>query len=130
MQLKHKAKVVASDGSRIGRLARVVLEPESREVLGIVVRKGLSRSEEKVVAVSLIQAADSDEIRLRGDVRDPAQLPPFEKKLYVPSDEAGSPRGTPAIDFLTPAHTFRQWTPTGAPIVSGRRRTSRRIRFR
>ncbi len=62
MQLKHKANVVAPDGSRIGRLARVVLEPESGEVLGIVVRKGLGRSEEKVVAVSLIQAADSDEL--------------------------------------------------------------------
>jgi uncharacterized protein YrrD len=117
MQLKQGAKVVAHNGSRIGRLARVVLEPESKEVIGIVARKSLGRSHEKVVQVSLIQSADSEQIRLRGEVHDPEELPPFEEVEYVLADEGALPHGSASIDLMSPAHTF--------PAVGGDRRAYR-----
>ena len=87
MQLTQGSAVVASGGKKVGRLDRVVLDPRTREVVAIVVQKGGELSEDKVVPVGLVEAGESDEIRLRGDAESLSALPAFEEKHYVVVNE-------------------------------------------
>lgn len=51
-------------------------------------RKGWLFTEDKLVPIDLIDKAAKDEVRLRPDVADLDQLPPFEETYYV---EPGEP---------------------------------------
>jgi uncharacterized protein YrrD len=91
MQFKQGAGVRMSDGKAIGQLDRVVVDPRTREVNYIVVRKGAFFTTDRIVPLSLIARADDDGVLLREDARDLEQLPLFEERHYVPADQAGSP---------------------------------------
>ncbi|MHB0858768.1 MAG: BON domain-containing protein [Anaerolineae bacterium] len=57
------ASVVCSDG-RCGRLFRLVVNPQTREITDIVVEKGFVLTRDTVVPVDLVESADKDEVRL------------------------------------------------------------------
>ncbi len=85
MQYRDGTTVFAFDGRELGEIDRVVIDPETREVTAIIVRKGLLFTEDKVVPVSLVAEATDERITLREDAGDLDRLPLFEETHYVPA---------------------------------------------
>ncbi|MBZ0284127.1 MAG: PRC-barrel domain-containing protein [Anaerolineae bacterium] len=88
MQFKQDTSVFTADGRDVGRVDRVVLNPQTKQATHIVVRKGFLFTEDKIVPVSLISAATKDRVTLRPDAGDLDTLPPFEETHYIPLNEA------------------------------------------
>jgi uncharacterized protein YrrD len=86
MQFKQGVGVRTSDGKSIGQLDRVVVDPRTREVNYLIVRKGAFFTTDRVVPLTLIARAGENEVVLREDAGDLEQLPPFEERYYVPAD--------------------------------------------
>lgn len=86
MQFKQGVGVRLTDGTSVGQLDRVVVDPRTKEVNYLVVRKGLLFTTDRVVPLTLVAQADENEIVLRTDAGDLEQLPPFEERYYVPAD--------------------------------------------
>lgn len=91
MQFKDGANVYTADGDQVGRIDRVVIDPRTKEVTHVVVRKGLLFTEDKVVPLDLIVGATEDMVTLREDAGDLEQLPPYEEMQYILLDEADQP---------------------------------------
>ena len=88
MQFKQGANVSTYDGKNVGSVDRVVLNPKTKEVTHIVVRKGFLFNEDKLVPLSIVASATEDKVMLRADAIDLDKLPPFEEVHYVPLDES------------------------------------------
>lgn len=106
MQFKQGARVLTFDGKDVGRIDHVVLDPQTKEITHMVVRKGFLFAEDKIVPISLIASSDEDTIYLREDAGDLHLLPPFEETHYVLLDDVE--RGvtaypdTPALYWIPP----------------------------
>ncbi|MBA3871683.1 MAG: DUF2171 domain-containing protein [Anaerolineae bacterium] len=87
MQFKQGANVSTYDGKSVGSMDRVVLNPKTKEVTHIVVRKGFLFSEDKIIPLDLVASATEDKVTLRQDATDLDKLSPFEEVHYVPLDE-------------------------------------------
>jgi uncharacterized protein YrrD len=83
MQFKENAKVYLADGQEAGTLDRVVIDPVNKEVISVIVHKGILFTEDKVVPVSLIQQASGDKVVLRPGAGDMEMLFDFEEEQYV-----------------------------------------------
>jgi len=83
MQFRQNANVYTLEGKNAGRIDRVVLDPKTKEVTHLVVRKGLLLTEARVVPIELIGATTHKGITLREDVSDLEALPFFEETHYV-----------------------------------------------
>ena len=83
MQFKENADVLTSDGRKVGRIDRVVINPESKAITHLVVRKGLLFSRDKVISVDQIETATEDEVTLTKGAENPDDLPDFEKTHYI-----------------------------------------------
>src|SRR5258707_10201296 len=95
MQFKQGAKVVTSDGQNSGTVDRVVLDPRTKKVTDVVLRKGFLLPEDKVVPIQHVAETNDQEVVLKDNAERVKDLPPFEEKYYVPSnDEIG-------IDYTT-----------------------------
>ena len=57
MEIKRNAKVTTADGKDVGRVDRVVIDPQSKEVSHLVIRQGFLFTEDKVVPIDLVSAA-------------------------------------------------------------------------
>jgi uncharacterized protein YrrD len=123
MRFNDGANVFTSGGDKVGSLDRVVIDPQSREVTHVVVRKGFLFTEDKVVPVSLIGAATKDRVTLREDAGDLEALPDFEETHYIPLDdaEAGAtfPAGHARPLYWYPSAGLTWWSPTGYPGYAG-----------
>lgn len=86
MEFQAGAKVVTADGDDAGELDRVVMDPRSKEVTHLIVRKGLLFRTDKVLPVELVTQAEAKRIKLRPDA-DLEALPNYEEKHYVMADE-------------------------------------------
>lgn len=86
MQFKQGASVRMADGTNVGQLERVVVDPRTKEVNYLVVRKGAFFTTDRVVPLTLVARADENEVSLRDDAGDLEQLPVFEERYYVPAD--------------------------------------------
>lgn len=122
MQFKQGVGVRVSDGKLMGKLDGVVIDPRSKEVNYIVVRKrGLFKSD-KLVPLGLVVSAEDDGVTLREDAGDLEQLPDFEERYYVPADEAGSPAAaieTAARRGYTPAPSLYAYPPAISGEMAG-----------
>ncbi len=94
MQFKQGVGVRTSDGKAVGQLDRVVVDPRTKEVNYIVVRKGTFFTTDKVVPLTLVARADDDGVTLREDAGELEQLPAFEERYYVPADDSGAAPGS------------------------------------
>lgn len=83
MQFKEGTHVYTADQKELGVIDRVVIDPQSKEVTHIVVRKGWLFTEDKVVPASLIDMAIADRVQLRAGVQNFDDLAPFEETYYV-----------------------------------------------
>ena len=84
MQYKHNAPVFTPSGVPVGHIDRVVMNPKTREVDFLVIRKGNLFTEDKVVPVALIHTAHEDLVTLQVEAPALAQLPEFEEVEYYP----------------------------------------------
>ena len=91
MQFTQGASVVTAQGQDVGHIDRVVIDPRSKEVTHIVVRKGLLSTQDKVVPIDLIATATVERITLREDAGDAQALPDFEEEYYVVAGEGDAP---------------------------------------
>ncbi|MBX3063976.1 MAG: PRC-barrel domain-containing protein [Anaerolineae bacterium] len=87
MQYKKGTKVTTSDGQDVGRIDRVVVDPHSKEVSHIVVRKGFLFTDDKVIPIDLVASANEDNVMLRTDAERMPDLPPFEETHFVAYDK-------------------------------------------
>ena len=110
MNIEPQAVVRTEDGMEVGRIERVVLNPESREVTHLVLKKGVL-PEDKVVPMGLVGAGTEEGVTLRAEEEDLEHLPPFEEKHVV---ELGERPGAAPIQ---PMNLF-PGPGIGQPVVS------------
>jgi uncharacterized protein YrrD len=91
MLLKQGAKVVTASGTVLGTVEYVIIDPRTKAMTHIVIRKGQMFAQDKVIAFSLIDSTTEDRITLRAKAGDLEALPSFEVNHYVPltPDEIG-----------------------------------------
>jgi uncharacterized protein YrrD len=77
----------------VGKLAKIVVDPETKQVSNLVVEKGLLFKQARVCPVSLVEATDSDEIRLSSRSQDLADLPEYKEVKYERPAEGWSGSG-------------------------------------
>jgi uncharacterized protein YrrD len=87
MRIKEGTNVYSARGDSVGKVDRVVIDPRTKEVTHLVIRKGFLLVEDKVLSISLVASADEDRVQLRQDAGDLRNLPPFEETNYVPLDQ-------------------------------------------
>jgi sporulation protein YlmC with PRC-barrel domain len=83
MELQKDAMIVTHDGREVGHLDRVALNPRSKEVTHLVVRKGKLFPVDKVIEMMYVGEVTPERITLLPEVGDPEYLPPFQVKYYV-----------------------------------------------
>lgn len=91
MELRQNAPILAANGDAVGRLDRVVVNPESKVITHIIVQTGgLVKKAGKVVPLSLIAEASDEHIKLREGAGDLQQMQSFEEKQYVMQGDASA----------------------------------------
>ena len=105
MLILHEGTPIESaDGTSLGDIDRLVIDPSGRRVTHVVVRKGIFFPSDKVIPVDVIDHADESLVRLRDSV-DADRLPPFEEAHYVELDDATS-RNIGRADIRTYAWAY------------------------
>ena len=84
MHFKENADVLTSDGRKIGRIDRVVIDPGTGAVTHLVVKKGLLLTRDKVVPVDQVDTTDENQVLLKSGVDNPEEFPDFEETRHVP----------------------------------------------
>jgi uncharacterized protein YrrD len=102
MQFKENAEVITSDGQKVGQIDRMVIDPGSKELTHLVVKKGFLFTKDKVVPLDLVETASEDRIVLKEGPQDPDDFPDFEKTHFIPVEEARTPekRGSKGLSLL------------------------------
>jgi uncharacterized protein YrrD len=122
MQFRKDANVLTATGDKVGEIERVVVDPRTKEVTHLVVRKGFIFTEDKVVPVNLIASAQDDTVRLREDAGDLEGLPDFIEEHFVVVDERELARTGAPPTYLPPLGPVYWYPPFGnvtvpAPVV-------------
>lgn len=110
MRFKDGTPVITADDHRVGDIARVVINPHTREVTHIIVRKGFLFSEDSIVPVELIESAAADEVRLRDTKDSLPELQALVEHHFVPLDELDDEEGE-----LGAAQPIISYPPVGGP---------------
>src|SRR5512145_2946888 len=86
MEIKEGTRVYAADGREVGEVSRFVVNPVSKKLTHVVIKKGALFPEDRVVPVDWLNTADPERITVlvqSGTIHD---LPPFEETHYVSLD--------------------------------------------
>ncbi len=110
MQFKEGTHVYTSDGEDVGGIDRVVLDPQTDNVTGLVVRQGWLFTEDKVVPIDLVETTTEDRVTLRKSAASLHKLPVFENTYYVPVKEEDYGDETPDVPY---ASTIYGYPPVG-----------------
>jgi uncharacterized protein YrrD len=84
MQFKRGVRVYTSNNQTVGIVDRVVIDPLTKDVSHIVVRKGHLFNEDKVIPLNLIVTATEDKVTLQEDGVNFQALQPFEEIHFIP----------------------------------------------
>jgi uncharacterized protein YrrD len=84
MEFIKNAPVFTAKNERVGHVDRVVIDPQTKEVTHIVIRKGFIFAESKVLPISLV-ASGGEQIMLRENAGDLHAFPRFEERNFVNS---------------------------------------------
>jgi sporulation protein YlmC with PRC-barrel domain len=109
LEITKDTDVYTADGEHVGSVDRIVIDPLSRQLTHLVVRKGILFTEDKLIWFEDISTATPERINLRQDV-EVDDLPPFERQYYVPMHEADR-RGSPEAKL--PAFAATWYGPLG-----------------
>jgi uncharacterized protein YrrD len=112
MQLKDGMNVYTWDGEQVGSIDRVVINPRTKQVTHVVVRKGFLFTEDKVVPLEMVMEADNEGVMLRRDIDDLDNLPHFEETHYLPVEETPG-RGMYEAGDSRPTRQYYWYPPAG-----------------
>ena len=87
MQFREGTSVYSFDGRHVGRVDRVVLNPKTKEVTDIVVRKGHLFAEDKTVPLRFVVSATENRVTL-SNMAKLDHLPTFKEIHYIPLNDA------------------------------------------
>jgi len=82
MQFNQNATVISADSKEVGHLERVVIDPGTKELTHIVVRKGTFNPKDKVVPLNMIAAGVPDSIGLRLLAQQVDELSDYEETKF------------------------------------------------
>jgi uncharacterized protein YrrD len=86
MQFKLGMSVYSSDEQELGRIDRVVLDPETKEVTHLILRQGFLFTEDKVLPIQYVARSTDDAVVLYARA-DELELPRYEETHYLSADE-------------------------------------------
>jgi len=115
MEFRRGVDVLTSEGEKSGALDEIVLDPQTREVTHLVIRRGILFTEDKLVPIDLVAKADEDEIRLREFPGDLDDLPAFEETFYVSLNQEEVQRHD--LDYAGPPAYWYPFYPPGGGSV-------------
>lgn len=99
MELKDGTSVYSHEGKEVGRLQRVVLDPENHEVTHIVIEKGFLFTDDKVVPIAYVVSATDDRIDLECSAQDVEEMSPLDiEREYPGMTDIG-----PGVAYAEPA---------------------------
>ncbi len=87
MLLKRDVPVVTAAGDSVGRVDRVVIDPETHELTHIVARTGLLARQDRLIPVAAIASTTEHEVRLHEAVGDAERFPAFEETHFIHADD-------------------------------------------
>ncbi len=89
MDIKLGQPVVSSDNQHVGKVDRLILDPQSRDIESIVVHKGIFLSEDRVLNVGLLHGVDAHgAVQAEISASKFAELPVFVETAYrIPTDD-------------------------------------------
>lgn len=82
MEFIKDAPVLTAENEQIGYVDRIVIDPNTKTVTHIVIRKGFIFTENKVLPISLV-ASGGDQVKLREDADNLQAFPKFNEENYV-----------------------------------------------
>jgi uncharacterized protein YrrD len=114
MRFARDAEVVNWQGKKIGEVDRVVVDPKTKEVTHLVVRKGHIFFKDKVLPIDRVERAAEDRVELKKGVENAEDLPDFQEIHYVAADDAeGEPLPhagyAPALAWYYPVPGVAWW---------------------
>jgi sporulation protein YlmC with PRC-barrel domain len=92
MDFRRNADVFTSDGKKVGKIHRVVLDPRSKIVTDLVVKEGHLFTRDKVVSIDRVESGTELRATLKKGAEKPEDLPDFEEKHYFQVDKEETPR--------------------------------------
>ena len=103
LDITNNTGVYTARDEQVGTVDRIVLDPSTRAVSHVVVRKGIFFPEDKLVPIGDIATATPERINLRQEASIDDFLP-FVEQYYVPLDEVDRPIGAPdeGVHFAMP----------------------------
>jgi uncharacterized protein YrrD len=107
MKINIGSSVKTSEGDEIGHVERVILNPDSKEVDGLVVHRGLILTRDVIVPLSLVQSADQSGVHLRVGKDRLYELPDFVERHY-----AARPGESSVVYPYTPGSILFPLSPT------------------
>jgi len=115
MEFKLGAKVYTSDNHQVGNVDHIVLEPETKAVTHLVVRKGLLFGKDKVIPISAVQSEAPDGLILQQNSNNLDGFPDFEESHYLPTESEVWPESRRAEG---PTNTTASYLFGGTPLGS------------
>lgn len=96
LQFQKGASVLTKNGIEVGTIERVVVNPATNALAGIVVRSGgLLNNDQKVVPAHLVADATEDLVLLQEEAGALESMPSFEEERLVDAD--GNPDPSPSV---------------------------------
>jgi uncharacterized protein YrrD len=86
MQIKQGAEVYTASGDKVGSIDRVAINPRTKAITHLVVRKGLILPKDKILPVDWVAETGEERITLRQDALELERLPDYEEQYFVPTD--------------------------------------------
>lgn len=121
MDIKLGARIQAEDGDA-GHVERLILHPESSELVGVVAVEGGLLKRDVVIPSDWLLASEGDTLRVRGTVDEIGGLEPFAQSQYtIPPEEWIPPTDQPSSYYLFPLSpvTVGAFIPPTQPVLSG-----------
>ena len=83
MEFNHGASVYSTEGKELGRIDRVVIDPKTKVVTHLILRKGLIFTHDKVVSVDTLVTGAKDQLIVRVPPNKLEELPDYRETNYV-----------------------------------------------
>lgn len=106
MQYREGASVVTSDDHHVGDIARVVIDPHTREVTDIIVREGFLFTEDRILPTDLIATTSDDTVRLNVTKDALPDLRPLVEQHFIPADDLAEDEALAAPGVAAPLYGY------------------------
>jgi uncharacterized protein YrrD len=111
MQFQKGAEVKSADDKSVGHVDRVVMDPKSKEVTHLILRKGVLLTKDSVLPINLVSTSTEKQINLTVSSKEVKDLPEYQEKSYVPTEEGDLPKGA----AYTPSFYWYPMSPSMYP---------------